>query len=98
MYLQRVQKYTLSQFDDKRCYQKNIESKPWKWNCMNILSVEKEKERINEFFIGWGKENCLSILLVVQKKKVLWLFYHIIEFKNYAPAKIVFPLKTTVLR
>ena len=30
MYLQRVQKSTLSQFDDKRCYESIIESEPWK--------------------------------------------------------------------
>ena len=29
MYLQRVIKSTLSQFDDKRCYINNIESKTW---------------------------------------------------------------------
>ena len=29
MYHQRVQKYTLSPFDDKRCYRSNIESEPW---------------------------------------------------------------------
>ena len=29
MYLQPVQKSTLSLFDDKRCYINNIESKPW---------------------------------------------------------------------
>ena len=29
MYLQLVQKSTLSFFDDKRCYINNIESKPW---------------------------------------------------------------------
>ena len=29
MYLQRVKKYTLSIFDDKRCYINNIESIPW---------------------------------------------------------------------
>ena len=29
MYLQRVKKSTLSQFDDKRCYINNIESIPW---------------------------------------------------------------------
>ena len=31
MYLQRVKKSTLSQFDDKRCYINNIESKPWNY-------------------------------------------------------------------
>ena len=30
MYLQRVLKSTLSPFDDKRCYENNIESKPCK--------------------------------------------------------------------
>ena len=36
MYLQRVEKYTLSQFDYKRCYGSNIRSKPWDedYNCM----------------------------------------------------------------
>ena len=29
MYLQRVRKSTLSQFDDKRCYINNIKSIPW---------------------------------------------------------------------
>ena len=29
MVLQKVKKLTLSIFDDKRCYIKNIESKPW---------------------------------------------------------------------
>ena len=29
MYLQRVRKSTLSQFDDKRCYINETESKPW---------------------------------------------------------------------
>ena len=29
MYLQRVKKSTLSQFDDKRCYRKETESMPW---------------------------------------------------------------------
>ena len=29
MYLQEVKKSTLSLFDEKRCYIKNIESKPW---------------------------------------------------------------------
>ena len=29
MYLQKLQKSTLSIFDDKRCYINNIESKPW---------------------------------------------------------------------
>ena len=29
MYLQLVQKSTLSPFDDKRCYKNNIGSKPW---------------------------------------------------------------------
>ena len=29
MYLQRVKKSTLSQFDDKRCYIKETENKPW---------------------------------------------------------------------
>ena len=29
MYLQLVRKSTLSLFDDKRCYIKNIESIPW---------------------------------------------------------------------
>ena len=31
MYLQRVKKSTLFQFDDKRCYKKNIEKIPWKY-------------------------------------------------------------------
>ena len=30
MYLQRAQKSTLPQFDDKRCYESNTGSKPWK--------------------------------------------------------------------
>ena len=30
MNLQRKQKSTLSHFDDKRCYESNLESKPWK--------------------------------------------------------------------
>ena len=29
MYLQEVKKSTLSLFDDKRCYENNIKSKPW---------------------------------------------------------------------
>ena len=29
MYLQRVQKSTISQSDDKLCYESNIERKPW---------------------------------------------------------------------
>ena len=29
MYLQRAKKSTLSQFDDKRCYEISIKSKPW---------------------------------------------------------------------
>ena len=29
MYLHRVKKSTLSPFDDKRCYEINIENKPW---------------------------------------------------------------------
>ena len=29
MYLQRVKKPTLSQFDDKRCYEKFNKNKPW---------------------------------------------------------------------
>ena len=29
MYLQEIRKTTSSIFDDKRCYKKNIESKPW---------------------------------------------------------------------
>ena len=29
MVLQKVKKSTLSNFDDKRCYINNIESKPW---------------------------------------------------------------------
>ena len=29
MHLQRVQKSTLSPFDDTRCYEGNLESKPW---------------------------------------------------------------------
>ena len=31
MYTQRVQKSTLSSFDDKRCYESHIESKPLKY-------------------------------------------------------------------
>ena len=30
-YLQRVRKSTLSQFDDKRCYIKETENKPWNY-------------------------------------------------------------------
>ena len=30
MYLQKLIKSTLSQFDDERCYEEIIESKPWK--------------------------------------------------------------------
>ena len=30
MYLRRVKKFTLSQFDDKRCYINETESLPWK--------------------------------------------------------------------
>ena len=29
MYLQKIRKSTFSTFDDKRCYIKNIKSKPW---------------------------------------------------------------------
>ena len=31
MYLQKLCKNSLSPFDEKRCYIKNIESKPWKY-------------------------------------------------------------------
>ena len=31
MYLKKIKKCTVSQFDDKQCYTDNIESKPCEW-------------------------------------------------------------------
>ena len=31
MHLQELKKFTLSMFDDKRCYINNIESRPWNY-------------------------------------------------------------------
>ena len=45
MYLQRVQKSTLSQFDDKRCYESNIESKQWNYYYYLVVKVKEKFEK-----------------------------------------------------
>ena len=37
MYLQEMKKSTLSPFDDKRCYETSIESKPWVWRIFPTI-------------------------------------------------------------
>ena len=49
-----------------------------KWKT-NILSVEKGKENFSEIFINWGKEVFMNILLVERKKKIVRIFYHLIQ-------------------
>ena len=44
MVLQEVKKYTLSIFDDKRCYINKIKSIPWNWNSYNCNIWKKIRE------------------------------------------------------
>ena len=44
-YLQEIKKSTLSKFDDKRCYEKNVKSKPRKRICENKFFFKKERKR-----------------------------------------------------
>ena len=46
MYLQKVQKSTLSAFDEKRCCKK-IECVPWEWSITNM----KKPERLKKYWV-----------------------------------------------